>query len=479
MELPITIVIEPPSLAALRAELRCRWLWVVGASVLAVVVGALALVVSVSRAEALATSASTELRIDSHPLGADISIDGHAAGQTPLVLGIAPGAHQVQLTTAGAVEASYTVEVQPPGGRLEAVLWRRTPQLTRLRPAVPGARLTSVRLQPDGRVLLSLGLGSDDDLQAWHLDPSTGARAVLQGNLPGVRLAVAPASHRIVTIGREIGPPRYGSSPLQSVAWLWEAALPTVASKAIWQAPAGDSLTDLIWTPDERRLLAVTEQEGAQDRRVRTRVWLIDLESPGVRLLYSLPSHIVPGAFVWRPDGRAVALLAHSGMLNALCLLDLDGEFRYLADLEPSTALPLPYLAVAWSADSQRLAFAAPRQDPTALPSTWLQTQSRSVVSVADASGSTPRVLAETDARAVAWREDGQLLALTRVRDSGLAVVRVDAGGREERLLEVPFRQSDAYAAQWDVGSAQVVLASAAGGEVEYWLVRLGLEGQP
>ena len=71
------------------------------------------------------------------------------------------------------------------------------------------------------------------------------------------------------------------------------------------------------------------------------------------------------------------------------------------------------------------------------------------------------------------------MLALTRVPDSGLAVVRVDAGGREERLLEVPLRQSDTYAAEWDVGTAQLVLASAAGGEVEYWLVRLGLEGEP
>jgi len=340
--------------------------------------------------------------------------------------------------------------------------------------------LASARLQSDGQVALVLDVGIDDQLQAWRLEPISSAQEALLGSLSGSRLAVAPDGQRVATVGAEIGPPSSsGSKDGRSVVWLSQAAQPTAGLTPLWHAPAADSLADLTWTPDERALLAVTEQGSPTDRQVRTRLWLIDVDSGSARHLFALPSHIVPGAFSWRPDGRQVALLAHAGSLNALCLLDLEGEFRYLADLEPSSALPLPYPPVAWSADSQRLAFAAPRQEPAATPSTWLQAPLRRVVYVADAGATAPRVLTELDAVSVAWREDGQLLALTRGGDSGLVVVLVDVAGHEQRLLELPMRPADAYAAEWGVGRARMLLARAAGGELEYWVVRLGLEEQP
>jgi len=481
VELPITIVIEPPSLVTLRGGLRCRWLWVsASVVVLAVAVGLLVLVANASRADALATSTSADLRISSRPAGAEAWIDGRAIGHTPAVVAVAPGAHQLQLKAGGAIDAGYALEVQPPGAAFDAALWRRQPQLTRVRPALPGASLASARLQSDGQVALVLDVGIDDELQAWRLEPISSAQEALLGSLSGSRLAVAPDGQRVATVGAEIGPPSpSGSKDGRSVVWLSQAAQPTAPLTPLWHAPAADSLADLTWTPDERALLAVTEQGSPTDRQVRTRLWLIDVDSGSARHLFALPSHIVPGAFSWRPDGRQVALLAHAGSLNALCLLDLEGEFRYLADLEPSSALPLPYPPVAWSADSQRLAFAAPRQEPAATPSTWLQAPLRRVVYVADAGATAPRVLTELDAVSVAWREDGQLLALTRGGDSGLVVVLVDVAGHEQRLLELPMRPADAYAAEWGVGRARMLLARAAGGELEYWVVRLGLEEQP
>ena len=49
-----------------------------------------------------------------------------------------------------------------------------------------------------------------------------------------------------------------------------------------------------------------------------------------------LPSDIVPGTEAWSPDGTHVAFVAHAGQVNALCLLGIDGSFRYVADLDPS-----------------------------------------------------------------------------------------------------------------------------------------------
>jgi hypothetical protein len=225
--------------------------------------------------------------------------------------------------------------------------------------------------------------------------------------------------------------------------------------------------------------VAATEPAIPRDRGIRTRLWLIDLASGGSRLLFNLPSQIVPGAFAWRPDGGAVALLAHSGILNALFLLHLDGNFRYLADLEPSSASPLPFLPIAWSSDSQRLAFAAPRQVSSAPLDSWLQTQSKRAVYVADAGTSAPHVLADADAQAVVWREDGQLVTLSRGRDGELQIGLTGSTGHNERLLDLPAQRAETYAAEWDLARARLLLATATGGRAEYWLARLALEERP
>ncbi len=482
MELPITIVIEPPSLVALRVVLRCRWVWAALAAVILVAaVGGLVLVVNVSRAEALASSTSIDLRITSQPSGAEIVLDSRPIGRTPASAPVPPGPHQVQLKAGGGTDQTYVVDVQSPSAAIDAILWRRQPVVNRLRPALPGAALSDARLQADGRVALTIATGADEERQAWRLDPLMGSQELLGSDLAATRLAVAPRTSRVATIGREIGPPLPLGSRRRSVVWLSASPEPTSAAVAVWQAPTGDVLTDVIWTPDEHALLAVTEEESHDVRAIRARVWLHDLVTDETRLLASVPSRLVPGGFAWRPDGQQLALLAHSGSLNALCLLDLDGQFRYLADLEPSTAMPLPYPPIAWTADSQRLAFAAPRQEPAALPSTWLQPNRRHFVYVQTAGEPAPHLYSDSDVESVAWREDGRLLALTRARDNSLGISLLD-GGTEQRLVELPLRQSDSYAAEWQVSTARLLVASSASafsGSVEYWLVRLGLGDQP
>ncbi|HET6316574.1 MAG TPA: PEGA domain-containing protein, partial [Chloroflexota bacterium] len=220
VELPITIVVEPPSLVALRALLRGRWIWVVAAAILAAAGGALVLVVTVTRAEARATSTSLDLHIASRPSDAELSIDGHAAGRTPATLPVTPGMHSVSLKAADAVDVGYAVEVQAPGAALDAVLWRRQPLLAQLKPPLPGADLAGARLQPDGSVALAVDLGAEDELQAWRLDPVSDAQETLSGGLAAARLAVSPAADRVATIGREIGPVISPVPEQRRVVWL-------------------------------------------------------------------------------------------------------------------------------------------------------------------------------------------------------------------------------------------------------------------
>ena len=105
-----------------------------------------------------------------------------------------------------------------------------------------------------------------------------------------------------------------------------------------WRAPlaAGEGLLDASWSPQADRLLAI----GAQvlpGGATRSRVWFVDADGQSAREVLSLPSDVVPGSELWSPDGQHVAFVAHAAQVNALCLLDLDGSFRYVADLDPSS----------------------------------------------------------------------------------------------------------------------------------------------
>ena len=208
MELPITVVFEPPSLGELRALLRRRRWWVAATAILALVIGLVLVVACVSRAEAEATASSAPLSITSHPAGATIVVDGHPRGRAPALLQVAPGRHRVALRSDAAVDAEYAVDVTSQGAWLDARLWRREPSLRRLRPSLPGALLDAVYPLDDGRVALVTRSASDAqaELHAWELDPVGGRVESRATALPGSRLAVTADGARLAYIGRDVGP---------------------------------------------------------------------------------------------------------------------------------------------------------------------------------------------------------------------------------------------------------------------------------
>jgi hypothetical protein len=478
VELPITIVFEPPSRAELRAVLRERWrMWVLAAALLAAAIGILVAVVGASRAEALATADGSTLEVRSRPAGADIWLDGQLVGQTPRRIAHRVGQHSLRLKAPDAAEFDFRVDLGAPEARFEALLWRRQPLVTRLRAPVPGAALSSVHLARDGSVSLVVSLPPDRELQAWRFEPVSDAYVALQTGIPAARLAIAPDGPRGAYVGREIGPVLGAAAPRDQIVWLASGDDPSSAPRALWRAPADEILLDTSWSPDGQYVLATTGQQlagGAQ----RNRVWLIDVQSSVTRALLALPSQVVPGSFVWSPDAQRVAMLAHAGALNALCLLELDGAFRYVADLEPSDGMPLPYPPLNWSGDGQRALLAAPARDPSTAQGGWLQPSARRAVHAVDAAASTARLVSDVDAALAGWREDGQVITLGRGRDGNLGIDLLGDSERAERLIDIPLRPGAPYAAEWDVARGRILVAARTGGAVEYWLIQLGLDEQ-
>jgi hypothetical protein len=192
---------------------------------------------------------------------------------------------------------------------------------------------------------------------------------------------------------------------------------------------------------------------------------------------------VVPGTAVWSPDGLHVAFVAHAQQVNALCLLGVDGSFRYVADLDPSGGPPLTYPSVSWSPDSQRLLFVAPHQHLPGAAFDWLSPDSQHALWVASLDQPTPSGLADTRLDQAAWREDGQVLGLWRPSaDSPLRIRLTDAAGAASQdVLELPLQVGPQYAAAWDLARAEVLLASrsttGSPGGLDFWLARLALEG--
>jgi hypothetical protein len=480
VDIPYTVVFEPPTLPELAVWCRRRGVWIAG--LLAIVaLGAAAIGAGAGRANATTETPSARLAVRSRPSGASVVLDGRGVGRTPLAVQTESGPHHVEFRTADTVDASYAVTIgSEMSSSLDAVLWRRQPVVSRLRPALPGATLTDVRLLADGQVALSIGVSATRQLEAWRLEPRSGALTPLLRGAVGDRVAVAADGHHVAYLGDDVVPT--ASSGLASrpapATVVWLTSDTAAATPVAWRPPlaADEALRDASWSPAADRLL-VTASHSPSSSTTRSRVWAVDASTLEATELLSLPSEIVPGSTVWSPDGTRAVFVAHAGALNALCLLDLQGGVRYLADLEPGTPRSSLQGTPSWTPDSRRVAYVAPRQGPPGAATSWLRPDVPRAIYTASDVETAPTLIGETDADAVAWREDGQLLAAGRLGADGTLDVRVLGEGSSTRLLELPLRPRPGYGLLWDVEHARLVVANPASGtEVEYWLASLGLE---
>jgi dipeptidyl aminopeptidase/acylaminoacyl peptidase len=333
----------------------------------------------------------------------------------------------------------------------------------------------------DGQLALTIDLAAGHQLQAWRLEPRTGGLTQLLSDVAGVRLAVAPDASRVAYVGYDVGPAATSSIAGGALrpGMVWLAGSWSAGERTGWRAPLADNehLRDASWSPLADRLLVISDTSQPSGS-LRSRLWLLDAATLQAREILTLPSEVVPGSTLWSPDGSRVAFLAHAGLLNALCMLELDGGFRYLADLELTNGQPLAYPAAAWSNDSQRLVFVAPRQGPPGAPIGSLQSDTKRAIYVATTTDTAPTLVGEADIDGLTWREDGQLVGVSRQSTDGALDLRVvGTSGNGIHLLDLPVQPTRGYAAAWDMAHARLLIAnSTSSGAVDYWVALLGLE---
>jgi len=495
VELPFTIVFEPPSRSELRALLRMRGHWAAGL-IVALTIGATYLIANVARADARAAAGGVSLHVTSTPSGATVWVDGHERGVAPSTVADEPGAHDVVLKAADGLEGRYSIDVGDASQTLDAVLWRKTPTVTRLRPTLPGAVLSDVRLLETGELGLAMVLPPGQQIEAWSLDPSSGSVQLIMNAMPGAHLAFARDGRHLAYLGPDVGPLRAASDTTYDasdtvdqaprnmrVLWLFDAANGASAPLAGWRAPleATEHLVDVSWSPQTDRLLVIANRSLTGGAR-RSRAWFVDADGRRAEPAVTLPSDVAPGTATWSPDGTHVGFVAHAGQINALCLLGNDGSFRYLADLDPSPGPPPAASSLSWSPDGQRLLFVAPRQRTPGTAFDWLAPSTQHAIFQAALDQGTPTAIVDNAPDAVTWREDGQMLGLGRAGPDAPLSIRVlsRSGTRSQDLVQLPLKPGPQYGATWDLSHARLLITNRGASAVdEFWLVRLGMEERP
>lgn len=431
-----------------------------------------------------------DVTIVSEPTGAEVLLDGHVLGRTPVTLRLPGGARRLILRLAG--YADLTVEATVAADRPTAVsgiLWRAAPTLRQLRPPLPGGTIAGARFLADGRVALTVALPPGEERQVWIVDAAGTARRVGPAE---ARLAVAlsPDGGRVAYAAAPPTAPDAapGSTPVAGELWLATDGGdgPGTRRLALPASTAAERLVDLAWAPDGRHLLAAA-QLRPQGGGVRTRLLRIDADadSPPVELV-ALPSEIVPGSWTWRSDGGQVAFVARADGRFVLCLLGTapagptgaPALFRNLGELaagQPPHAAPVTWEAAVGDLPA-RVAYAAPA--PAAPGESG---NSRPVVLYADdLAGRPPARLGGAGAGWPAWRGDGRIVAIAKGRREAIVVRVVDPAGNggagtsaDLAALPLAWGGGDGPEVRWDVGRGRALLFRQAGwGEGgELWLI--------
>lgn len=479
MQLPFTIVVEPPTRAELR---RVGRFWWVGAIVVGLIVVELAVAILASPLPWRQPDPSATLDVQTVPDGATVDLDGRVRGLTPAQLALPPGGHHVTLRRDGYADASYDVTLS--GGQTTSLvtdLWLQSPEVDELRPPFPGAAVASADFLRDGRVVLTVTVGTDGDRQAWLVDGRGGSQRI--GPSTGADgLAVSPDGTRVAYFPLAQSQTFGTTQPAE----IWVAGgMGAQPEHLDLSPPRAARLDDLSWGPDGQHLLVIShvpQPAGGQNTRL---LW-VNVVGGQSRELITIPSAIVPGSYRWSPDGQQVTLLTQTDQLTSLCLIGLrDGDFHYLADLGRDSSPAYPFAPVAWSSDGQHLVYTAlPPEHGTSAGWPFAAPPASRLI-VADATQPLGRSLGPTGLIPIAWdgsgRSAGVVTLAQPTRNGPLLLRQVDPSGGTRDLLELSLRPTAPFAARWDVTHEEAIVAvrntSGLGGSPwDYWLVNFAPE---
>jgi hypothetical protein len=375
--------------------------WLLAGGHISLAAAALPLTAAQSNGAAPTSTGGVPLRAGSWPEDAQVLVDGHAVGTTPMVTAVLPGSHSVTMRRCGALEATREVDVPSAGTSLDVALWKTQPTAVKLRPAYPGAAVADAQFLADGRIALVLRLPTSTGAlsgyplhEAWLLDPTSGRRDAFAPSIRAAALAVSPDGARVAYL--EQAPPSPGQAGVATppaitrrLDEIWIATqdnhqplrrvfqLPQTERGSGYGAPPVERLADLAWALDGRTLLVATRiGDGASPSRAR--LLLLDTNSTDAvpRELITMPAEPMPGSYSRSADGNWVAFVARANSaaggkkLVTLVAADLAGDatadFRYVTDLGAADSASAPPPPVAWEpaaaqgAPGTRLLYAAP-----------------------------------------------------------------------------------------------------------------------
>ena len=482
------------------------------------------------------------VRIDSTPSGAAVRVDGASRGTTPLDIQLEPGRYSLSLERPDSLTEQETIEVAQRGASVHVDLWQHQPEVVRVRPVYPGASLVDARFLNDGLLALTVGIPtqvgtSDPSTELWRLDPATGQ--LTQVNVPDLVarptvLALAPDDDHVAYVvpgssstTTATGWSTTAESSVSSTAGasrpesVWVASLDGAQlPQHVFDLPSGvgpslvssspERIVQLIWTPDESRLVAITRQPGPP---LRARIFLINLADqlePDAEsqpdALALLPAEVLTNSVAVDPTGRWAALITHASvapggndLLNA-CVLELTpgGGFRDLADLgtldrapttapfawAPSTPSDPPRLVVVSPAPSSNPAsnglfgiFGALGPAPPPLGLFLVDVEASGLQE------SQPRRLGSvTGVVGPVWRSSSTLFGFARQGDGTFSLRSIDpsSGALGDPGVSLPAStgQGAGVAVRWDVVHGYALLLSrpsaafaSASAPLQAWLV--------